>query len=92
MLDTFRHAASCGKAGVAKYLISKGAEIDALTSKRDTPLNRAIFWGHIEMVKILLENGADPTIRNDKGNNAFDIAKNRGELEILELLNKYDDR
>ena len=34
--------------------------------------------GDVEIVKILLENGADPYVVNDLGMNAFDICNKAG--------------
>ena len=38
----------------------------------------AVIRGDVEIVKILLESGADPYIENDLGLNAFDICKEAG--------------
>ena len=38
-----------------------------------TPLNYAVMRGDVEIVKILLENGANPFVQNDLGMNAFEI-------------------
>ena len=43
-----------------------------------TALNLAVGRGDVEIVKILLENGADPYVENDLGMNAFDICKKAG--------------
>ena len=43
-----------------------------------TALNYAVMRGDVEIVKILLENGADPYIENDLGMNAFDICNHAG--------------
>ena len=43
-----------------------------------TALNFAVMRGDVEIVKILLENGADPYIENDLGMNAFDICEKSG--------------
>ena len=42
-----------------------------------TPLNLAVAID-VEIVKILLENGADPNIENDLGMNALDICEKFG--------------
>ena len=41
-------------------------------------LNYAVMRGDVEIVKVLLENGADPYVENDLGMNAFDIGNNAG--------------
>ena len=43
-----------------------------------TALNKAVMRGDVEIVKLLLENGADPYIENDLGMNAFDICEKSG--------------
>ena len=43
-----------------------------------TALNMAVMRGDIEIVKILLENGADPYIENDLGMNAFEVCDKSG--------------
>ena len=43
-----------------------------------TALNQAVMRGDVEIVKILLENGADPYIENDLRMNAFDMCNNAG--------------
>ena len=41
-------------------------------------LNLAVARGDVEILKILLENGADPYIENDLGMNAFEICEKCG--------------
>ena len=43
-----------------------------------TALNLAVMRGDVEIVKILLENGADSNVENDLGMNAFDICNKAG--------------
>ena len=43
-----------------------------------TALNIAAWRGDVEIVKILLENGADPCVENDLGMNALDICEKFG--------------
>ena len=43
-----------------------------------TALNFAVMRGDVEIVKILLDNGADPYVQNDLKMNAFDICEKAG--------------
>ena len=43
------------------------------TSSGSTALVGAVVRGDVEIVKILLENGADPSVENDLGMNAFEM-------------------
>ena len=59
--------------------ISKSTMIAYLAIKSGTTaLNLAVVRGDVEIVKILLDNGADPYIENDLGMNAFDMCNKSG--------------
>ena len=47
----------------------------------DTPLIDASANGHLDVVKYLLKNGADPTIRNAKGLTAFESVDDESEFD-----------
>ena len=44
----------------------------------NTALNFAVARGDIDIVKLLLKNGADPYVANDLGMNAFEICDKTG--------------
>jgi hypothetical protein len=55
-----------------------------------TPLNFAVGRGDVEIVKLLLEAGADPYVENDLGMNAFEICKKFGPFpSVTKVLQKY---
>lgn len=73
---------------IAKLLISKGANINNKSEYRgNTVLHCAIIKGNKDIVELLLELGADTTIKNDQGFVAADIAENN--LQAKELINNY---
>ncbi|XP_032523043.2 ankyrin repeat domain-containing protein 27-like [Danaus plexippus] len=49
----------------------------------NTPLHLASKWGYEGIAKLLIENGAEPSIQNDHNKTAFDYAHN---LKILQVL------
>jgi len=49
----------------------------------EAPLHTAVRWKKPEIVRALLDHGADPTIKTTKGFTAYDIAK---ELELRDLV------
>ena len=51
-------------------------------------LRLASGHGNRELVRALLERGADPTIRTEYGMNAVDVARERGHDEIVRLLER----
>jgi uncharacterized protein len=43
-----------------RVLLENGAEVDPIEDEyQSTPLGLTARWGHLEMVKLLLRNGAD---------------------------------
>jgi ankyrin repeat protein len=53
---------------------------------KNTPLHIASSNGDIEIVKLLIENGADVNKQNKDGTTALYIASQRGDIEIVKLL------
>ena len=55
-----------------------------------TALHYAVRRGDIEIVKILLENSADPYVANDLGMNAFDVCESAGPFpSVRRALQEY---
>lgn len=52
---------------IAKYLLSKGADISATSVCGNSPIENAISSGDTELALFLLENGADPTVESNDG-------------------------
>ncbi|MBN1223597.1 MAG: ankyrin repeat domain-containing protein, partial [Candidatus Aminicenantes bacterium] len=82
-------AAWHGKLDVAKYLIDQGANVNAVKTDEGlkwSPLVFASRYGQTEAVRLLLEKGADPSVRNVDGKEIFILAKEQGHDEILKFL------
>ena len=72
---------------VANFLVEKGSEIDVIgTEKGETALILAAWRSTENIVKLLLYNGADKTIKDKKGKTALDYAKKKFNENIIELL------
>jgi len=52
---------------VARVLIEAGADANKPCEHGRTALHMAAAWGHADVVQILLENGANPTIVDEEG-------------------------
>ena len=70
--DTPLHFA--GSLGMAKLLVSKGARIDAMNDYGATPLYDAVHRGLSEVVAFLLQNGADPNVKDEVGQSVLERA------------------
>jgi len=60
---------------IVRLLIDYGADINMIDSDGDTPLHRAASQGSLEIVKALLNAGADVDVKNDMGLKAASVAK-----------------
>lgn len=61
-------------------------QIMAVCNTGGTCLHIAAFMGHVKATRMLLEAGADPTIRNDGGQSPADIAEKYGHTQVRALL------
>ncbi len=69
------YAASKGHIDLIRLLIDQQAYLDAESPNGTTPLMMAASYGSAMSVKLLLEEGADPRIKNKLGLTALDMAK-----------------
>jgi ankyrin repeat protein len=84
-------AAASGKADMVRLLASDDrgrlrTRLDVTNNRGRTPLHLATNNHHVEIVKILLDGGADPRLANDGGWTALHIAAERGYEDIVDLL------
>jgi len=69
------YAATGPDTAVVKLLLDKGAPIDARSPNGSTPLMMAAQYGAETSVELLLQRGADPRVRNERGLTAADFAR-----------------
>lgn len=77
------YATDFGQTDVVKYLISKGADINAPDKHGLTPLMSACYEGHTSCVKILLEMGADKEQRGPDGLTLYEAAEDEAIKALL---------
>ncbi|MES2184281.1 MAG: ankyrin repeat domain-containing protein [Pseudomonadota bacterium] len=67
---------------IVRVLLDNSAYIDAESPNKTTPLMMAARYGSEAAVKLLFDEGADPTLRNQQGLSAGDFARlaNRADL------------
>ena len=83
------HYASSGPDnGVAAWLLSQGADINARSPNGSTALMMAARYGALDLPAVLLKAGADVNLLNDKGLSAADFAATAGRDELKAKLLK----
>lgn len=71
-------AAANGQADAIKRLVKAGANINALADDGDTPLIHASLCNRVACVRVLIDAGADPSMRSPKYGSAAEIAAIQG--------------
>lgn len=67
-------------------LVERGCDLNAQDNEGDTPLHVAACHWNASCVKYLLKKGADPTLRDGKGETVLDQAKHLKQTEIVAIL------
>lgn len=80
------YAASGPEPKVVALLLDRGARIDAPSPNRSTPLMLAARYGDEGCALLLLQRGADPTVRNDRALNAADFARQGGRESLARRI------
>lgn len=80
------YAATAGQVEVMEILLEEHAFIDAESPNRSTPLMMAAKYGSTAAVKLLLEAGADVTMRNELGLSAVDFAQQGNRRDAADLI------
>lgn len=80
------YAATNGHLPVIRFLLEKSAYIDAEAPSGTTPLMMAAHYGTPQAVKLLLDEGADPMLKNLQGLTAIDFANRANRKESADLI------
>lgn len=75
-----------GNFNVAKVLIQLGVDVNKTGDEGHTPLMEAVMWQRKNIVRLLIDNGADKYAKDLYGNSCIQMARKTGNLEIIELL------
>jgi ankyrin repeat protein len=63
--------------------------VNAETKYGSTPLHVAVEWETVEVVRVLLEHGANVGAEDNGGRTPFQIASAKGNDEIMKLLSEH---
>jgi hypothetical protein len=80
-------AAINNRIDIAQYLLSLGVEIDPIGGElRSTPLNWAARSGHVQMVILLMQHGANPQLFDAEGYSTIHLATMFGHSSVVAYL------
>eukprot|EP00931_Biecheleriopsis_adriatica_P101932 TRINITY_DN76980_c0_g1_i1.p1 TRINITY_DN76980_c0_g1~~TRINITY_DN76980_c0_g1_i1.p1 ORF type:complete len:327 (-),score=81.78 TRINITY_DN76980_c0_g1_i1:102-1061(-) len=74
------------KAEAMKLLLDSGSPVDTQDPHGDTALIKAVEEGRDDAAKLLVEAKADLTLKNKEGKSALDVAREKGNSVLVELL------
>ncbi len=80
------YAATAGNVQLINLLLENHAYIDAESPNKTTPLMMAAHYGTPGAVKLLLEEGADVSLKNDLGLAAIDFAQNAKKQDSVDVI------
>jgi uncharacterized protein len=80
------YAATAGNVQLINVLLENHAYIDAESPNKTTPLMMAAHYGTPGAVKLLLEEGADPSLKNDQGLTAIDFALQAKKQDSVDVI------
>jgi hypothetical protein len=80
------NAVTSGDEQVVSALLANGADVNETTGGGQTALILAVIFGHTNLVKLLMQAGADPQLRDNLGLNAIEWAQRRGLTEAVAIL------
>jgi uncharacterized protein len=80
------YAATGGHLEILQILLDENAYIDAESPNKSTPLMMAAKYGSPAAVRLLLEAGADPRLRNELGLSAVDFAQQANRRDAAEMI------
>jgi uncharacterized protein len=83
------YAATRGHVAVMALLLEENAYIDAASPNGTTPLMMAAHYGTPSAVKLLLEAGADPMLKNQLGLTAMDFAHRANQFDSAAILGAF---
>ncbi|MDB5723633.1 MAG: ankyrin repeat protein, partial [Novosphingobium sp.] len=86
------YAATIGNVALIKLFIANYAYIDAAAPNKTTPLMMAARGDHGDAVKLLVDEGADTTLKNDLGMDASEFARSMGHTSLADALRERINR
>lgn len=86
------YASLCGFRGLVEaFLVAHPQDITAKGGFHDTPLYAACARGHLELVKLLLQNSANPSLCDNDNTAPLHSASRYGRVDVMKMLLDCND-
>lgn len=91
-------ASSNGNLEVVQLLVAEQANINYQVFDRNkqdlssTPLHKSALFGHLEIMRFLLENGANPVLKDYYGYRPYTLVKKRKNKDAMDLIASYEPK
>ncbi|CAL4163858.1 unnamed protein product [Meganyctiphanes norvegica] len=79
-------ASGMEKDEIVTLLILYGANIEAVTTNRQSSLLIACYGGHVSIAQLLLKEGANPHVCDQNGSSPFQIANEKKYRELVSIM------
>ena len=89
LVDRFLSAAYEGDVSTVNELLEEGVPIDCVDGRDQTALFRAVFNNRTDVIRLLLQNGANANKRNRLGNTPVHYAAMVNSTEAIAVLLKH---
>ena len=83
--------AAKGHSDACTWLLRQDADVNSVNSGGSSPLHAAAANGQTACVEILMGNGADPTIKDEDGCSAAQVARQRKHVDAEKAIQGYRD-
>lgn len=93
--SALHYAAASGGDDIARILLQHGAKIDATSPAGTglfTPLMMAAREGHTSTALLLIDQGANPGLKNSEGLTAAQLAERAGKTQVAASITKHAAR
>ena len=83
------HAAVASKnLDIVRTVLEAGADPNAAQQQGFRPMHESGSSGSRELAELLMKYGGDPTLKNDEGKSAITLAREKGQTEFADWLEK----
>lgn len=87
-----RAASTSASKEIAELLCKFKADVNILDNDHKSALMTAVVNGNQPFVQVLVENGADLSIKNDFGKTAYDLAVSMDRRRVVKYLEEYFEK